>query len=475
MSMRGSPEVRRLAAGTLMPGFVGATVPDWVRRARDEGVGALALYGSNVADPGGLAPVLGQLRGLGPLLLATDEEGGDVTRVHYPHGSPEPGNAVLGRLDDPARTRDSARRIGSELAALGISLVLGPVLDVNSAADNPVIGVRSFGADPDLVARHGAAWIEGVQSTGVAACAKHFPGHGATHTDSHLTLPVVTAERDVLERRELVPFRAAVAAGVPAVMTSHLLVPALDDGVVMTFSSRAVEGELRAGTGFTGTVVTDALDMAGASGGIGIPEAAVRALAAGCDLLCLGSRTDEEQYDAVVEAIVEAVVSGRLGSDRLEQSLERIQRLAPPAPHRGDGRTPPVGDLAAAFEVTTAGRAWLNRPGPAVLMQVETVANEAVGAVRWGPASVDPSVLVHRGGPLTASVATSGASKVAVVGRGIDERHPALDLAAQLRAQSLDVVLVECGWPRGTADITTFGSAPVVAAALVALLTGQTG
>lgn len=475
MSMRGSPEVRRLAAGTLMPGFVGTTVPDWIRRARDEGVGALALYGSNVSDPGGLEPVLGQLRQLGPLLLATDEEGGDVTRVHYPHGSPEPGNAVLGRLDDLARTRDSARRIGTELAGLGISLVLGPVLDVNSVADNPVIGVRSFGADPDLVARHGAAWIEGMQSAGVAACAKHFPGHGATHADSHLTLPVVTADRDLLERRELVPFRAALAASVPAVMTSHLLVPALDPDAVMTFSSRVVDGELRDGLGFTGTVVTDALDMAGASGGIGIQEAAVRALAAGCDLLCLGSRIDEHQYDAVVQAIVDAVIAGRLSVQRLEQAVERIERLGPQTSEPSSRQVGPVGDVTDAFEVTPTGRAWLERPEPAVLVQLESSANEAVGAVRWGPAGVDPSVAVQSGEPHPATVPADSSAKVAVVGRGIDERHPVLGLAAELRAQGRAVVVVECGWPRGTADITTFGSAPVVATALVALLTGHTG
>ncbi|WP_193315184.1 glycoside hydrolase family 3 protein [Nostocoides sp. F2B08] len=474
--MRGSPEVRRLAAGTLMPGFAGTTVPDWVRRARDEGVGSLALYGSNVTDPGGLAPVLGRLRELGPLLLATDEEGGDVTRVHYPHGSPEPGNAVLGRLDDPARTYDSARRIGTAAASLGISLVLGPVLDVNSAADNPVIGVRSFGADPELVARHGTAWIRGVQSTGVASCAKHFPGHGATHTDSHLTVPVVTAERAVLERRELVPFRAAITAGVPAVMSSHLLVPALDPDTVVTFSSRVIEEQLRGGLGFTGTVVTDALDMVGASDGIGIPAAAVRALAAGCDLLCLGSRTDEEQYDAVVDAIVDAVTSGRLSAGRLEQALDRIGRLSSLTSEPGPEPVGPVGDVTEAFELTASGRAWLDLPGPALLVQVESAANEAVGRVGWGPANIEPSVVVvHPDGKASADPLGAGPCKVAVIGRAIDGRHPALDLAARLRANDREVVVVECGWPRGTADITSFGSSPVVAAALVALLTGRSG
>ncbi len=162
--------LRRLAAGTLMPGFAGTTLPGWVVQAYAGGLRSVCLYGANVVTPAQLATLCTTIREAMPrMVLAVDEEGGDVTRLHYPDGSPEPGNALLGRLDDLDRTARSARRIGRELATLGVGLDLAPVADVNSADDNPVIGVRSFGADPRLVARQVVAWVEGLQSTGVAA------------------------------------------------------------------------------------------------------------------------------------------------------------------------------------------------------------------------------------------------------------------------------------------------------------------
>lgn len=170
--------LRRLAAGVLMPGFAGAVVPEWVREAYRGGLRSVCVHGTNIVDTPQFSRLCAELRALGEITVSLDEEGGDVTRLHYLEGSPEPGNGVLGRLDDGEATRDSARRIGEELAAYGVTLALGPVADVNSSDDNPVIGARSFGTDPELVGRHTAHWIEGMQSTGVAACAKHFPGHG---------------------------------------------------------------------------------------------------------------------------------------------------------------------------------------------------------------------------------------------------------------------------------------------------------
>ncbi|MGL5928628.1 MAG: glycoside hydrolase family 3 N-terminal domain-containing protein, partial [Dermatophilaceae bacterium] len=231
-------------AATLQPGFSGTTVPGWLARAGDHGLVSVCLYGDNTDDDG-LATAAAAVRRVIPgVLLAADEEGGDVTRVHYPGGSPAVGNAVLGRLDDLDTTRAAAAAIGADVRALGIGLDFGPVVDVNSSPDNPVIGVRSFGADPALVARHASAWVAGLQATGVAACAKHFPGHGDTVVDSHHGLPRVDVPLEVLRDRELVPFRAAVAAGAAAVMTSHIVVQALDPDRPVTFSPRAI-GVLR--------------------------------------------------------------------------------------------------------------------------------------------------------------------------------------------------------------------------------------
>ena len=251
-----------------------------------------------------------------------------MTRLHYPTGSTQPGNALLGRLDDTALTRDSAAAIGRELAAYGINLDLAPVVDVNSADENPVIGVRSFGADAAHVARHSAAYVDGVQSVGVAACAKHFPGHGDTVTDSHHALPRVHAAAHVLDARELEPFRAAIEARVACIMTSHVVVSAIDADHPATFSPVVLGDVLRDRLGFEGVIVSDALDMAGASAETGIPEAAVRALAAGCDLLCVGSETTEDCYLAVVDAVVRAAESGRLPVERLEEAAARVVLLS---------------------------------------------------------------------------------------------------------------------------------------------------
>src|SRR5919112_3518626 len=234
-----SPEVRGhmpnhgdlpvLAATVLQPGFEGTAVPDWVRRWLAEGLGGVALFARNVETPAQVAALTAQLRAQRPeVIVAIDEEAGDVTRFESRHGSSRPGNLALGAIDDPALTEAVAHDLGLDLAHAGITLDYAPDTDVHSNPDNPIIGVRAFGAEPALVARHGAAFVRGLQDAGVAACAKHFPGHGDTAIDSHHAVPVIGRSRAALEACELVPFRAAIDAGVQAVMTGHLLVPAYD-------------------------------------------------------------------------------------------------------------------------------------------------------------------------------------------------------------------------------------------------------
>ncbi|MEZ5226374.1 MAG: glycoside hydrolase family 3 N-terminal domain-containing protein [Acidimicrobiales bacterium] len=232
--------VRRLALGVLMPGFVGTELPDWLDALLRSGLGGVCLFAHNVDSLDQVAALTSAIYAANPMaIVSIDEEGGDVSRLHQRDGSPFPGNAVLGRIDDVTVTRSVGRAVGAELASVGIHLTLAPDADVNSDPNNPVIGVRSFGADPQLVAAHTTAWIQGVQRAGVAACAKHFPGHGDTSSDSHLTEPVVTADAQLLARREFVPFEAAIAAGVKTIMTSHIRVPALDPDVAATFSPRS--------------------------------------------------------------------------------------------------------------------------------------------------------------------------------------------------------------------------------------------
>ncbi len=486
-------------SATLQPGFVGTTVPDWLVGAHAGGLVSVCLYGGNVTASEGLRPLCTQLRERLPgALIAVDEEGGDVTRLHYPAGSPSVGNAVLGRIDDEATTASVAGDIGAELAASGIGLDLAPVVDINSSPDNPVIGVRSFGASAELVGRHGAAWVAGLQGTGVAACAKHFPGHGDTAVDSHHGLPRITVPLDVLRERELAPFRAAVGAGVACVMTSHIIVDALDADRPATFSP-TVLGLLRHDLGFEGVIVSDALDMAGASAATGIPEAAVLALLAGVDLLCLGSETTAERYAAVHAGILDAVSSGRLPAERVSEAAARVRSLAerhdvspsgtgpspvsppwwPTSPALSESRrqpsasTPwrPTGDapgrritddeVAATFTVSAGFDAWRLDRSPVAVVQVETTSNLAVGAVAWGPASLGVGV---------SHAEVPAGAKVAVVARSIGPTHPAHQVVATLRAGGHPVILVECGWPRGGADVETLGGSPAVASALLGLL-----
>ncbi|MFJ6723424.1 glycoside hydrolase family 3 N-terminal domain-containing protein [Streptomyces sp. NPDC091281] len=264
---------------------------------------------------------LGRPRGL-PLLISTDQEHGIVARVGAP-ATLLPGAMAVGAGGSRADARTLGRVAGRELRAMGIRQDYSPVADVNVDPANPVIGVRSFGADPDAVAALAAAEIRGYQDAGIAVAAKHFPGHGDTAVDSHTGFPVITHSRAEWERLDAVPFRAAVAAGADSVMTGHLLVPALDDsGDPATLSRPIVTGLLRERLGYDGVVVTDALDMAGVRTKYGDDRVPVLALKAGVDQLL-----NPPKLDLAWNAVLRAVRDGELTEARLEESVLRILRL----------------------------------------------------------------------------------------------------------------------------------------------------
>nr|WP_231366320.1 glycoside hydrolase family 3 N-terminal domain-containing protein [Zhihengliuella flava] len=449
-----------------MPGFQGTTAPAWVLSALDEGLASVCIYGPNIASPAQVTELMGALRAAAPQALFTlDEEGGDVTRLHYLTGSNQPGNAVLGRLNDPATTASSAAAIAAELRELGFNLNLAPDADVNSTDTNPVIGVRSFGADAELVARHTVSWVAGLQDAGVAACAKHFPGHGDTSTDSHHTLPTIDVDRQTLTTRELVPFAAAIDGGIASIMTSHIMVPSVDSEHPATFSRAILHDLLRAEMGFEGAIITDALDMAGASAETGIEVAAVRALAAGADLLCLGSETTQERYAGIVEAIVRSVRDGHLSLERLQDAARRTAELAAaysPSANWPEATEAPGPAIAAAFDVSASARRWIELPQAAEFVTFDSATNLAVGHVPWGPAAVQAHTDIGN---------ISADSKLALIGRGIDEHHGIWKAAADLRRSGREVIVVDCGWPRMKVDLVTFGASRAVAAALVDFLT----
>ena len=259
-----------------------------------------------------------------PLLFGIDQEGGTVSSFRPERGTLFPGNLALGAVDDPALARAMGWAIGQELIYAGFNLDFAPVLDVASEPDNPIVGVRSFGSSPKAVGTLGAAFARGLKDAGVAAVAKHFPGHGGTITDSHLTLPVVTRSKEALERLELPPFRAAVKAGIPAVMSAHVVYSALDPKPA-TLSKPVLTKLLRRDLGFRGVAFTDALNMQ-ALKGYSPGKAAVRSVRAGADLLLLVG--DETTQRDVYRELQLAVLDGRLSKARVREAVRRSAHLA---------------------------------------------------------------------------------------------------------------------------------------------------
>jgi beta-N-acetylhexosaminidase len=513
--MPNNGELPELAAAVLQPGFVGTTVPDWVRRRLGEGLGGVALFARNVESPSQVAALTAQLRAERPeVIVAIDEEAGDVTRFESRHGSSRPGNLALGAVDDPALTEAVARDLGLDLAHAGITLDYAPDTDVNSNPDNPVIGVRAFGAEPDLVARHSGAFIRGLQAAGVAACAKHFPGHGDTAVDSHHAVPVINRSRDQLEACELVPFRAAIAAGVQSVMTGHLLIPAYDDELPATLSPRILHGLLREELGFDGLIVTDGIEMQGVRQIYGLEGATVLALAAGADAICVGGdHADEHTAIRLRDAIVDAVRNGDLTEARLRDAAARVRRLAAwtlrtqtevGARAVADAAAPFSADIAVihgsavglaaarrAVKVTVAegGAAILPLTGPAHVVEFAPPRNIAIGAeTPWGVGAPLDTLL-----PGTTWIRLSAddlagvsdpAAQVLAGGTGRDlvlvvrdlHRHPwVIDAVARTLEVRPDAVVVEMGLPEtviGGVHLATYGATRACGQAAAEILAG---
>ncbi|MGH7500325.1 MAG: glycoside hydrolase family 3 protein [Longimicrobiales bacterium] len=305
------------------------------------GVGGFVLFGGEAGAVYELTESL-RTRCAHPLLIAADLERGAGQQFRGATGLPP--LAALGALDDLATTRQAAALTAREALALGVNWVLGPDSDLDLEPDNPIIGTRSFGADPVRVAAHVTAWIEGCQSEGALCCAKHFPGHGRTTTDSHAVLPAVTASRKELER-DLTPFRAAVLAGTDAVMTAHVAFPAIDpSNAPATLSQPIVDGLLRNEIGFDGLVATDAFNMRGVLDGDRTEgEAGVAAIAAGCDLLLYPPDI------ATMADALEAALGAALPRARVARSIGRLNSAAARVgAEHGDGMVGRATDLAWA-------------------------------------------------------------------------------------------------------------------------------
>ncbi|WP_369172291.1 glycoside hydrolase family 3 protein [Streptomyces sp. R28] len=488
----GTDTLTRDALTVLQPGFTGTTAPDWLLRRLGEGLASVGLFGRNIASPEQLAALTAQLRAeRDDVLVAIDEEGGDVTRLEVRTGSSFPGNHALGAVDDVDLTREVASELGRRLAACGVNLNWAPSADVNSNPSNPVIGVRSFGADTALVARHTAAYVTGLQSAGVAACTKHFPGHGDTAVDSHHALPRIDAATDVLSDRELSPFRAAIAVGTRAVMSAHILIPALDPDRPATLSRPVLTDLLRGDLGYTGLIVTDGMEMQAIAATYGIERGSVLAIAAGADAICVGGGlADDETVRRLRDALVAAVRSGELAEGRLAEAAERVRELArwtaTAAPvTEGEVRTE-VGLIAArrAVRVTGAENHTPLTEAPYVAA-FTPVANIAVGdETPWGVAAELARLLPGtETGTYTgedagrAAMEASGGRRVVAVVRD-EHRHAWMAAALDHLLESRpDTIVVEMGVPqaapRGALHIATHGAARVCGRAAAEAIAGE--
>jgi beta-N-acetylhexosaminidase len=497
-----SPDLRALALAVLQPGFVGLTPPDWVRRELDLGLGGVALFARNIDTLSQVADLSAAVHAAHPrALIAIDEEAGDVTRLEHSTGSSWPGNLALGVVDDVALTEAVAREIGTMLGNVGVDLNYAPVADVNNNPANPVIGVRSFGAEPALVARHTAAWVRGLQSAGVLACAKHFPGHGDTATDSHLDLPVVTVEG--LELVALEPFRAAIAAGTASIMSAHIVVRGLDDGPA-TLSHRILVDLLRTQLGFRGMVLSDGMEMGGITGSMSLADGCVRAVAAGVDLLCIGGGlAGEETVLEVADALVAAVHDGHLDESRLAEAAQHVALAADERARLREAASTTVASADVTPSDGTADAAGVYAARRAIVVHgpLRTVkAHEPPAVIELGAPSniavgdetlTGMATAVARRWPGTRTTVVSSEPELLEAMPAADghtlwvsvrdpHRHgwmaPALE---GLLAARPDAVVIDTGWPgwtapTGTTHVVTHGAARVTAEQVVRLLVGET-
>ncbi|MEE8737831.1 MAG: glycoside hydrolase family 3 N-terminal domain-containing protein [Bifidobacterium sp.] len=505
VNSRRDPALRRLVHQVLWPGFNGTTVPSWLAFALEEGLAGALYFSQNfdADDPGQPGLLSRTIHGMAPdALLGVDEEGGIVTRLQSGEGSQEPGNAVLGRIDDTGATYRSGRRIGSLVAQAGIDIDLAPVVDVNSDARNPVIAVRSFGSDPLLVCRHASAMVRGIQEEGVACCIKHFPGYGDVVADPHHDIPVVHRTRRQTRSIHLPPFAAAIRAGAQCVMAAHIPVPYIP-GPVATLNPQALQ-PLREELGFEGVVICDALDMGAVSLTTDLRHAGAKALLAGNDLLCIGNPADkrgrdEDDFAQVRDGIFDALDEGSLPIRTLEQAQQRLARLRAwsrsCASHGLDARPVSSADgeqlrlARAAMEVR--GDVRLGEPREPVLLVDARASQSPVvgedsgshGAHRFFRALTEAGISVS-----TPSFSGDDTGQDALISHIADGSLRVVVIAGQLlpgSGESLFVrrilatnprtIVIQTGWPAGddVADhrIRTYGdSLPCARAAAMALL-----
>jgi beta-N-acetylhexosaminidase len=467
----------------LVAGFEGTTtVPDTLKRLIDRGLGGVILFTRNVRDAEQVRHLTDTLRTLRPdVLVAIDNEGGGIGHL-VSAGAPEvPGSRALGVVDDSELTARCADALAGHLASLGITASYAPVADLQHHPDNPIVRTRSFGADPELVSRHLRAWITATEARGIASCAKHFPGHGGTVTDSHHETAV---DPRPYEELDLAPFRAAVAAGVPMLMSAHVVFPALDPDRPATLSPRVLTGLLRDELGFEGVLVSDALEMKAIADRYGEAAGARLALAAGADQVIVAV-PDLQTTLACRNAVLDALRTGDLPAERVEQAAERVRRLA----GRYATAAPSVAGWDEAAGLEAARRAVRARPGPAPVRGAHLVDlfPPPHPALNWGgedlltelravdPAATGTAVTGEPADPetLVAAVLRRAQGAPLVVATCDAGLHPwQAAVREALLAGRPDAVRVSTGMPEEGEDLCSYGRGRVNLRAVAEALTG---
>lgn len=312
----------------LMVGIEGTELDgDTAKFLKERRIGGVILFGRNIQNAEQVAALTEALKGLenGPggvgMLIGTDQEGGRVNRLPGERGK-FPSAKALAADGGPERVREAAGEMAAQLKEMGINLNFAPILDINSNPNNPVIGDRAFGSDPETVSKMGLAFIRGMLDQGIIPVAKHFPGHGDTLVDSHTDLPVVENTMDRLQSFELVPFKKAVEEGVPAIMSAHILLPQVDSDNPATLSPEIIGGILRERLEFDGVVVSDDLDMGAITKLYSPGEAAVRAVKAGVDMVLVGHTRDN--MIGVLDALAGALRSGEIDQHTIDRAVKRV-------------------------------------------------------------------------------------------------------------------------------------------------------
>ncbi len=484
-------DARRAAGRLCLIDFSGPAPSAALERLiADRHILGVVLFRKNVKSPQQVAQLTDALVAIAqdagaPLpWVAIDHEGGAGTRFHARHllpcVTPLPSAMALGATGDPVLAQAAGRIAGRELRAMGIHLNFAPVMDVNTNPSNPIVGARAFGDSPGLVAALGLAYIRGLQEAGVAATAKHFPGHGDTTVDSHLGLPRVDHDRARLEAVELAPFAAAARAGVAGIMTAHIVYPALDpSGVPATLSAPILSGILRERWGFGGLVFTDSMSMRAIADHYGMGDAAVAAVRAGCDaVLALGEDAAQQE---ILDRLAAAIERGEIAGARFAETRARVAaaagRWGVGSPRPSESETagcPPAADasehertagqIAAAAITLVRDRAGILPlpPGRLSVVSIPSVPSEGPGpdlssALRRHGAVVDE---IHLHDPDTPAV-PSGTVVAVTCARGTPDARVVAAVRALHRLAGDRLIVVGAGDPY---DLVAFPEIPAYVA-----------